>query len=93
MEFEWNEHKAATNRVKHRISFETATAVFNDPDEITEPSPQAHSEPRFQIIGQVIPGLVILVVFTYRGPLSARRVRLISARKASREERQRYYEQ
>jgi len=55
VEFEWNEHKAATNRVKHRISFETATAVFNDPDEITEPSPQVHSEPRFQIIGRWYP--------------------------------------
>jgi len=34
MKFEWDENKNTINKVKHKISFETASLVFNDPDYI-----------------------------------------------------------
>lgn len=93
MEFEWDEDKAAANSAKHRISFGAAIAIFDDPDELTERSPRPFAEERYQTIGETQAGAVLFVVFTYRGSPAQKKVRLISARKASRKERQRYEQQ
>lgn len=88
MIFEWDEEKNSMNKVKHRISFETAAHVFDDPDYI-EMFDFEHSseEDRYIAIGKV--GDVLFVVFTER----KKAIRLISARLATEKERRLYYDQ
>ena len=88
MIFEWDEEKNNLNKKKHRISFETAAHVFDDPDYI-EMFDFEHSkeEDRYIAIGRV--GEVLFVVFTER----KENIRLISARLATESERRLYYDQ
>lgn len=88
MKFEWDENKNMLNKEKHKISFETAAHVFDDPRYI-EMYDFEHSkdEDRFIAIGKV--GDVIFVVFAERGDI----IRLISARLATSIERELYYDQ
>lgn len=88
MTFEWDEEKNIINKQKHKISFETAAHVFDDPDYI-EMYDFEHSvgEERFIAIGKV--GDILFVVFTERGI----NIRLISARLATETERRLYYDQ
>ncbi len=89
MEFEWNSDKAARNLEKHDVSFQEATTVFNDLLSITFPNPD-HSigESRYVIIGLSRFGQLLVVAHTDR----ENKVRIISARKATRKER-RFYEE
>lgn len=89
MEFEWNPDKAKLNLEKHGISFQETTTVFNDPLSVTFPDPD-HSigENRYVIIGVSQFGQLLVVSHTDRGE----KVRIISARKATRQER-RFYEE
>ena len=89
MEFEWDERKAARNLKKHKISFEEAKSVFSDPFSITIDDPE-HSadESRFIDIGSSANGTILVVCYTERS-----KIRLISARKASRTERKTYEEE
>ncbi len=88
MTFEWDEEKNEENKIKHGISFETASYVFDDPDYI-EMYDFEHSddEDRYIAIGKV--GDILFVVFTERKD----RIRLISARNASKREEDIYYDQ
>lgn len=89
MEFEWNPDKAKLNLEKHGISFQEATTVFNDPLSVTFPDPD-HSigENRYVIIGVSQFGQLLVVSHTDRGE----KVRIISARKATQQEK-RFYEE
>jgi uncharacterized DUF497 family protein len=89
MEFEWNPDKATLNFEKHGVSFPDAATVFNDQISVTFPDPQ-HSigESRYVIIGISRYGQLLIVAHTDRGE----KVRIISARKATRQE-QRFYEE
>jgi uncharacterized protein len=89
MEFEWNPNKAELNCEKHNVSFEEAATVFNDLLSVTFPDPD-HSigESRYVIIGVSRSGQLLIVSHTDRGE----KVRIISARKATRQER-RFYEE
>lgn len=89
MEFEWNQNKAELNLEKHDVSFQEAATVFNDPLSFTFPDPD-HSigESRYVIIGISRFGQLLVVAHTERGE----KVRIISARKATRQERK-FYEQ
>ena len=88
MNFEWDENKNTINREKHKISFETAAYVFDDPYYI-EMFDFEHSveEDRYIAIGKV--GDVLFVVFAERKDM----IRLISARLATNAERDLYYDQ
>ncbi|UXN74321.1 BrnT family toxin [Devosia sp. A8/3-2] len=88
--FDWDPVKDRRNLVKHGLSFGLATAVFDDPDELTENARVVDGEARLQTIGKV--GQVILfVVHTARvGTDGLLVIRIISARVASRAERSRY---
>jgi hypothetical protein len=91
MRFDWDERKAAANRIKHRVSFEEAITAFDDPFALIAPDPK-HSTPaeeRRWLIGEADVG-VLVVVFAVkeRGAV----YRLISARRASRKERRGYEE-
>ncbi len=84
MEFEWNPDKAALNLEKHGVSFQEAATVFNDPLSMTFPDPD-HSigESRYVIIGLSRFGQLLVVAHTDRET----KVRIINARKATRQER------
>ena len=83
---EWDRKKAAINKQKHGISFETAALIFADENRI-ERRDERHSqdEDRWQVIGMV--NDVLFVVYTERGEA----VRLITARAATPNERMEYY--
>ncbi len=89
MEFEWNPDKATRNFEKHAVSFQEAATVFNDPLSVTFLDPQ-HSirEHRYVIIGRSVFGQLLIVAHTDR----KEKIRIISARKATRQE-QRFYEE
>ena len=82
--FEWDEAKAATNFGKHRVSFEEAASVFEDPLAYTFDDPD-HSagERRMLTFGYSRAGHLLAVVHAERG----RSIRVISARRATRHER------
>ena len=89
MEFEWNQDKASLNIDKHDVSFREATTVFNDSLSVTFTDPE-HSigESRYVIIRISRFGKLLVVAHTDRGE----KIRIISARKATRKEK-RFYEQ
>ena len=88
MKFEWDEDKNTINKEKHKISFETAAYVFDDPYYI-KMFDFEHSvdEDRYIAIGKV--GDIVFVVFTERKDT----IRMISARLATNVERSLYYDQ
>ena len=87
LRFDWDEAKAASNLVKHGVSFEEAATVFGDPLALTFDDPD-HSadEPRLLTFGVSNRRRVLLVVNMERG----RMLRIISARKATKHERSIY---
>ena len=87
MEFEWDEAKDRSNVAKHGIDFATARRIFDGPV-LTRPDLRRdYGEPRHVSVGRAGPA-VIVVAHTPRGD----RLRLISARPASRKERRSYHE-
>ncbi|NET56285.1 MAG: BrnT family toxin [Symploca sp. SIO2E6] len=87
MAYQWNRDKAAKNLRKHGIDFADAVSVFSDNLAITI-SDERFDEERFVTIGLDALGRVLVVVYTLRGD----EIRLISARKATRQERQQFEE-
>ena len=86
-EFEWDADKAEANLRKHRIAFEAARWVFRDDFAVEWPDTDLpYREMRFVITGMVDGGL-LRVVYTERND----RIRIISARKATRHEQREYY--
>jgi uncharacterized DUF497 family protein len=81
MQFEWDEDKALANANKHRVSFEQAQQLFNDPRAVPyeDLEHSTHDETRYVMIGMSSIGL-LFVSFTYRDKI----VRLISARRAEK---------
>jgi uncharacterized protein len=87
--FSWDDRKAATNVRKHGVSFEEAATIFKDPLLITVPDPRhSNGEERFFSIGRSRHDQLISVAHTEAG----NRIRIISARKATRKERRTYEE-
>ena len=89
MKFEWDENKAALNFSKHGISFEEARTVFDDPLYVDFYDPDySDEEDRYIIVGESQPGHLLIVSSPERGDI----IRLISARKVTRMEREVYEE-
>lgn len=90
MEFEWDQEKAVSNLLKHGVSFEEAATVFSDFLSTTIPDPlHSEVEDRFITMGVSSTQRLLVVVHTDRED----RIRLISARLATRYERKQYEEQ
>lgn len=92
--FEWDPEKAKTNRAKHGLTFEQAATVFLDPNQVSIYD-ETHSDPeeRWITLGAASDGLLTVVVHTYREiEPDTVRIRIISARRATRSERQQYQE-
>ena len=89
MEFEWDPSKAARNLRKHKISFAEAASVFGDALAATVPDPDhSEGEHRYIIIGMSSQGRLLMVAYSERGE----RIRIISARELTRNERRTYEE-
>jgi uncharacterized protein len=90
--FEWDPIKARTNHRKHGISFEEAVNVFDDPYALFEQDriDNETGELRWQAIGLVEEVVLLLVAHTVREEGQDELIRLISARRATRKERNRY---
>ncbi|MBQ9707738.1 MAG: BrnT family toxin [Firmicutes bacterium] len=87
--FEWDSEKATRNEEKHGISFHEACSVFFDENAILFDDP-AHSdeEERFLLLGMSSALHVCIVCHCYRESETA--IRIISARRATRKEEERY---
>ena len=93
LRFEWDPVKARTNQRKHGISFEDAMHVFDDPYALFElDHADELGELRWHAIGLIGEVAVVLVAHTIREEAEDEIVRLISARRATRQERKRYEE-
>ena len=87
MDFEWDDTKAESNERKHGVSFVEAVTVFADPLSLTGYDPgHSDDEDRYITIGTSVAGRLLVISHTDRGD----KVRLISAREASRRERRDY---
>lgn len=85
----WDENKEKLNIQKHGVSFRTAIHIFQDPY-LYEIYDEIHSEKedRFVYIGSIMGQIILFVVTTERDD----KTRIISARKATKSERNKYYE-
>lgn len=88
--FEWDDKKAASNFLKHRISFEEASTAFYDEfaREFDDPD-HSGKEYRFILLGISRHLRVLVVVFCHRD--NENKIRIISARKANKEESHYYF--
>jgi len=86
--FEWDPKKELANRRKHRVGFAEASTAFGDPLSVTIPGLDPSEEERFVILGMSRKQRLLVVVHTMKGA----RIRLISARTATKHERRQYEE-
>jgi uncharacterized DUF497 family protein len=84
--FEWNDKKNRDNQRDHHIAFEEARFVFNDPRKLVIPDINHGEEERWNVIGLV--NKVLFVVYVERDD----RIRIISARIATKAEEEVYYD-
>jgi uncharacterized DUF497 family protein len=87
MEIEWDNNKAASNLIKHKIDFEDAKNIFLDSNRLEREDKRDYNETRIQVIGMVNQ-VVLFVVYTKRNG----RYRIISARRANKNEQRQYYQ-
>jgi len=85
MEYEWDARKAKSNLIKHGVRFADAIGVFSDPYAITIRDDDSE-EVRYVTMGMDITLQIIVVSYTWRD----HKIRIISARRASRPERRKY---
>jgi uncharacterized DUF497 family protein len=89
MDFEWNEEKAGANLSKHGVSFDEAKTVFDDSLYVDFFDPDhSHDEERYIIVGQSLQKRILVVSYTER----RHKIRIISAREATRREQDAYEE-
>ena len=89
MIYEWDPKKARRNLRDHGVAFEEAATVFRDPLAVTYSDPDhSHDEDREITIGYSTGGRLLFVSHSQRGE----RTRIISARKATRRERDQHEE-
>lgn len=87
--FEWHEEKAIENLEKHKVGFEEAKTVFNDPFLMTFNDHEHSSiEQRYVNIGISSKGQTLIVIHTEREGT----IRIISCRRATKNERRMYEE-
>lgn len=83
MDIEWDAGKAAANFKKHHVRFEEAATSLLDPLALVQEDDTAESEARWVLVGMSADACLLTVVYTLR---DENRIRLISARKATRKE-------
>lgn len=90
--FSWDARKALGNLKKHGVSFAEAATIFADPDALDWDDPEhSYSERRSKRLGSSLAGRILIVVYTQRRSKHGQElIRIISARQATRRERQAY---
>jgi uncharacterized DUF497 family protein len=88
--FAWDDAKAASNQIKHGVSFTYARTAFDDPAGIeTIDDRQNYGEERFNLIAKSPENIILFVTYTERET----GIRIISARRASKQEVKIYHDQ
>ena len=85
VEFEWDPNKAASNLRKHSVRFAEAVVALEDHAALSMPDDNSLEE-RFVALGMDSLGRILVVIYAFRDA----RIRIISARKATRRERSQY---
>ncbi len=88
--FEWDEEKARSNIIKHGVSFEVAVQVFQDPLQKSRQDRFENGEYRWQTIGMVNDCRIVLVAHVNQFDDNTEIIRIISARKVTKQERKYY---
>jgi len=88
MDFEWDEMKRQTNIAKHRIDFVDAVKIFNGFTVTVEDERFDYGERRYVTLGMSENLTVLFVAYTYENDDV---IRILSARKATKREQQRYF--
>ena len=87
--FEWDDKKSKSNKKKHKVSFEEAQTVFLDENAIRYYDPDhSQDEDRFIMLGMSLSLHVLVVCHCYRESDTV--IRIITARKADKQEKQNY---
>jgi uncharacterized DUF497 family protein len=85
VDFSWDPKKAALNLKKHKVGFEEAVTVFYDPlAKVAHDPDHSDDEDRFIIVGHSQKNQLLFVVHLYRD--GSDRIRIISARRATKQE-------
>ncbi|MBM4251915.1 MAG: BrnT family toxin [Deltaproteobacteria bacterium] len=92
MRIEWDLSKAAANIKKHRVSFEVAATVFDDPYAISIEDHGSSHEERWVTIGLAADERTLVVIHTWRDTTDKELIRIISARRATKREAKQYEE-
>jgi uncharacterized protein len=92
MKFTWDPLKNQMNLAKHGVSFETAILIFDDPYHLSKLDRVVDGEERWQTIGEIRGMVILIVAHTYSEKNGEEQGRIMSARKATKKERQRYEE-
>jgi uncharacterized DUF497 family protein len=87
--FEWDDAKAAATLRKHGVAFDDATLVWDDPHHLLRFDRIEAGEERWHVLGIAAGIVLLLVVHTYPGG-DDDRVRIVSARRATKSERRAY---
>lgn len=88
--FEWNEAKSASNAKKHGVTFDEAQSVFYDENAIQFFDPEySEEEDRFILLGTSFKSKTLVVCHCFKEEET--KVRIISARKADKDEQQAYW--
>ena len=91
LKFEWDPHKERINIRLHGVTFEQASYVFADPFALNKyDGKHSQNEDRWILSGKSLNEIILVVVHTYRNSSGIERVRIISARKATKNEKQVY---
>jgi uncharacterized DUF497 family protein len=89
MIFDWDDNKAESNKKKHGVSFAEAATAFSDPNAIEFlDAKNSEKEERWILVGLSARSHVLLVVFVER---EEKLIRIVSARKAVKEEMNQYF--
>ena len=93
MKFEWDPEKDKANRNKHKVTFPEACYVFADKYMLTLfDNEHSEDEDRWITLGQIPDGKILVVSHTYRKLRGKESVRIISVRKATKNEERQYVE-
>jgi len=91
MKFEWDREKEKLNIKKHGVTFEQASFVFADKYALNKYDKEhSEDEDRWIILGKSFNEVLLLVVHTFRNRDGVEYTRIISARKATKKEKQAY---